>query len=78
MGSGGHFRSNNKPVTSIDGGVFLEPEMGLVILNRPVRFETPVKLKDVAFFVYLSLSAFADGDGFSGVGFRSETNPQYH
>jgi hypothetical protein len=51
VGSGGHFRSKNKSITGIDGGVFLEPEVGFVIFDRPVRFEVSGKLKEVAIFI---------------------------
>ena len=59
VGSGGHFRSKNKSITGIDGGVFLEPEVRLVILDRPVRFEITGKFKDVAVFIQLSLGSFS-------------------
>ena len=59
VGSGGHFRSENKPIMGIDGGMFLKPEMRLVIFDCPVRFEIAGKLKDVAILVQFSLGCFA-------------------
>ena len=59
VGSGGHFRGKNKSIMGIDSGMFLESEMGLVILDRPVRFEITRKLKDVSILVQFSLGCFA-------------------
>jgi len=59
LGSWGHFRSKNKSVTSIDRGMFLEPEVRLVILDRPVRFKIPGKFKDVAVFIQLTIGSFS-------------------
>jgi hypothetical protein len=59
LGSGGHFRSKNKSITGVDGGVLLEPEVRFVIFDRPVRFEFPGKLKEVAIFIQLTLGSFS-------------------
>jgi len=57
--SGGYFRGKNKPITGIDRGVLLEPEVGFVILDHPVRFEITGKLKDVTVFIQLSFGSFS-------------------
>jgi len=58
-GGRGNICGKNETITGIDGGVLLDPEMGCVILDRPVRFEITEKLKDVAIFVQFTLRCFS-------------------
>jgi len=49
----------NETMLDIYSGVFLKPEMGFVILYRPIRFEITRKLKEIAIFIQLSLGSFS-------------------
>jgi len=44
----------NETMMDIYSGMFLKPEVGFVIFDRPVRFEITGKLKEVAIFIQLS------------------------
>ena len=58
-GGRSHFCGENETVIYIHSDVLLETEVGLVILDHPVRFEVTGKLKDIAIFIQLSLRSFA-------------------
>ena len=58
-GCRGNLCGENETMMDINSGMFLEPEVGFVILDRPVRFEIAGKLKEVAIFIQLSLRSFS-------------------
>jgi len=55
MRSRGYLSGKNKPLPGIDGGMFLEPEVRDVILDRPVGFKVPGEFKRIAVLVHSTL-----------------------
>lgn len=55
MGCGTQFRGKKKAIAGIDGGMLLQSEMGKIILDRPIRFKVPGKLKRVSVLVHCAL-----------------------
>ena len=58
-GCRGNLCGENETMMDIYRGMFLEPEVGNVILDRPVRFEITRKLKHVAVFIQFSLRSLS-------------------
>jgi hypothetical protein len=59
MGSRGHFRGQNKPIISIDGGVLFKSEVGDIIFYCPVRLDIPGEFENIPVFIEVALGCFA-------------------
>ncbi len=55
LGRRAQIGGKDKSILGVHGGVLLKSEMRFVIFDRPVRFQIPGKLFQVAVFIQLSL-----------------------
>ena len=58
-GGRGYFRSKNKPIMGIDGGMLFKSKVGAVVFDRPVRFEIAGEFKEVSIFIQFTRGCFS-------------------
>ena len=55
----GHFRGQDKSVTSVDRGMLFQAKVGLIVFSRPIRIEITGKLHRLARLVQASIGRFS-------------------